>query len=205
MDSATLRRIFDPFFTTKPVGQGTGLGLSVVHGIVRAHQGLITVRSDPGRGSTFNLYFPARSQPLPQPDGAPLAIAKGTGQRVLYVDDEDSLVYLATRVLQRLGYKVSGFTDPGKALQEFQAHSQDFDVVVTDMSMPGMSGLHLASALLATRPDIPVLMTSGYVRVADREAAQRIGVRELILKPNTVEDLGHVLERLFRTYGANRD
>ncbi|HEY4369422.1 MAG TPA: PAS domain S-box protein [Steroidobacteraceae bacterium] len=202
MDSTTLRRIFDPFFTTKPVGQGTGLGLSVVHGIVRSHQGLITVHSDPGRGSTFSLYFPARSQPAPDQGRPSQEAAKGRGQRVLYVDDEDSLVYLATRVLQRLGYKVSGFTDPGQALQEFQAHAQDFDVVVTDMSMPGMSGLHLASALLAIRADIPVLMTSGYVRAADREAARLLGVRELILKPNTVEDLGHVLERLFRTYGT---
>ena len=200
MDSATLQRIFDPFFTTKPVGQGTGLGLSVVHGIVRSHQGLIAVDSEPGRGASFSLYFPAAARATQGEDGRLHEAAQGRGQRVLYVDDEDSLVYLATRVLQRLGYEVSGFTDPGKALQEFQAHPQGFDVVVTDMSMPGMSGFNLARALLAIRADIPVLMTSGYVRAQDRETAQKLGVRDLILKPNTVEELGYALEKLFKTY-----
>jgi PAS domain S-box-containing protein len=200
IDSTTLQRIFDPFFTTKPVGQGTGLGLSVVHGIVRSHQGLITVESELGRGSSFRLYFPAAAHAAQDADGRLQEAAQGRGQRVLYVDDEDSLVYLATRVLQRLGYEVSGFTDPGKALQEFQAHPSNFDVVVTDMSMPGMSGFNLARALLAVRPDVPVLMTSGYVRAQDRETAHKLGVRDLILKPNTVEELGYALEKLFRTY-----
>lgn len=200
MDKATLERIFDPFFTTKPVGQGTGLGLSVVHGIVRSHEGVITVDSEPAQGTIFRLYFPAATRPGENSAAASQLAAKGRGQRVMYVDDEDSLVYLVTRTLQGLGYEVSGFTDPAKALQAFAQGAGDFDVVVTDVSMPGMSGFNLARALLQIRPDLPVLMTSGYVRPQDREAAQQLGVRDLILKPNTIEELGRALERLFAVH-----
>jgi PAS domain S-box-containing protein len=197
MSAATIDRIFDPFFTTKPAGQGTGLGLSVVHGIVRSLGGGITVQSASGLGSVFRLYFPAaerlatgavpvRNEPPP-----------GRGQRVMYIDDEDALVYLAKRTLERLGYSVSGFTDPSLALEAFRSDPGAFDVIVTDQSMPGMSGLHLSEALLRIRPNIPIVMTSGYVRTSDREVALRIGVRHLIPKPNTIDELGHMLVRLF--------
>ena len=197
MSHSTLERIFDPFFTTKPAGQGTGLGLSVVHGIMRSHRGAITVDSELGRGSTFCLYFPAATEDaVPKEPKQPIA-ARGRGQRVLYVDDEESLVYLAGRVLERMGYEVVGLTDPVKALELFQQDPTRFDVVVTDLSMPGMSGFHLARALLQMSPATPVLMTSGYVRPQDRETASEIGVRELILKPDTIDELGRALARLF--------
>ncbi|MGH8178901.1 MAG: PAS domain-containing protein [Steroidobacter sp.] len=197
MDEATQARIFDPFFTTKPAGQGTGLGLSVVHGIMRSHEGAITVDSAPGQGAAFHLYFPAARPVLRDAPEAPREAVKGRGQRIMYVDDEEALVYLTTRMLQRLGYQVSGFTDPGKALQAFQQSPAGYDVVVTDLSMPGMSGFHFARALLDVRADIAVLMTSGYVRPQDRETARELGVRDLILKPDTIEELGHSLARLF--------
>jgi CheY-like chemotaxis protein len=197
MDRATLERIFDPFFTTKPAGQGTGLGLSVVHGIVRNHHGAITVESSPGLGTTFSLYFPAAGNGEHLTVPATPEPATGHGQRILYIDDEDAVVYLATRQLQRLGYAVIGFTDPGKALLAFRANPGSFDVVVTDVSMPGMSGFHLAQAILKLRADVPVLMTSGYVRPEDRDAAAKLGVHELISKPHTIDALGHALERLF--------
>ena len=197
MSSVTQERIFDPFFTTKPAGQGTGLGLSVVHGIVRGHRGAITVDSAPGQGATFRLYFPAvGSDEIAHPEEQQEP-AYGRGQRVMYVDDEDALVYLVTRKLERLGYAVVGFTDPAAALNAFQAAPESFDVVVSDMSMPGMSGFHLAKAILDTRPAVPVLMTSGYVRTQDREAALQLGVRDLIMKPNTIDELGQVLAELF--------
>jgi CheY-like chemotaxis protein len=203
MTRGTLDRIFDPFFTTKPVGQGTGLGLSVVHGIVRSHEGVITVESEPDRGSMFSVYLPASARPVDQ-TGTPVApVERGRGQRVMYVDDEEALVYLLTRTLERLGYDVVGFNDPGQALQAFQGNPAGFDVIVTDVAMPGMSGFHLARALLEIRADIPIVMTSGYVRPQDREAAQKIGVRELILKPDTLEELGRTLQHLFRQHQSS--
>ena len=199
MDKATLDRVFDPFFTTKPVGRGTGLGLSVVHGIVRNHDGAILVSSEPGAGSSFRLYFPAVNA-LPAAVVAPPVRtqqpAPSNARRVMYIDDEEALVFLMSRVLQRSGYQVSGFHNPEQALQVLQERAGDFDVVVTDLSMPGMSGFQLARAIKEVRPDLPVVVTSGYVRPEDREVALEIGVCELVLKPDTVEELAVVLERV---------
>lgn len=199
MDRQTLERIFDPFFTTRPASAAAGLGLSVVHGIVQNLGGTILVDSTPGEGTKFDIYFRAaqrEEQPV-QPAREP---SRGQGQRVLYVDDEEALVILLTRVLERLGYSVLSFTDPVKALAAVQDDPHCVDVVVTDLSMHGMSGIDLARAILATRPDLPVLLTSGYVRAEDRESAHACGIREVILKPNTVEELGHALNRLFSDY-----
>ena len=198
MDQTTLERIFDPFFTTKPAGQGTGLGLSVVHGIMRAYGGAVTVYSQPGKGTTFHLYFPAAQPEARVEEGEQSEVLRVRAERVLYVDDEAALVHLARRALERLGYQVTGHHDPAQALQDFKARPDSFDVVVTDLSMPGMSGFELARAVLATRPDIPLLMTSGYVRAQDEETARKIGVRAVILKPSTADDLGKVLDRVFQ-------
>lgn len=129
---------------------------------------------------------------------APLTsqVLRGQGQSVLYVDDEESLVYLITRVLQRLGYRVAGFTDAHEALAAFQSDPAAYQAVVTDLSMPSMSGIEFATHVLKLRPEMPVVMTSGYVRAMDRESAMKTGVRDLLLKPNTVEELGDVLHRL---------
>lgn len=123
-------------------------------------------------------------------------VLRGEGQSVLYVDDEESLVYLITRVLQRLGYRVAGFTDANEALAAFRSDPAAYEAVVTDLSMPGMSGIEFASQVLSLRPEVPVVMTSGYVRPKDRESVMKTGVRDLLLKPNTVEELGEVLHRL---------
>jgi PAS domain S-box-containing protein len=127
---------------------------------------------------------------------------RGEGQSVLYVDDEESLVYLVTRVLERLGYRVEGFTDPCEALRAFQADPAGYQAVVTDLSMPTMSGIDFAREVLQARPNLPVVMTSGYVRPKDRELVREVGVRELLLKPNTVEELGAVLHRLMQNHAA---
>jgi CheY-like chemotaxis protein len=123
---------------------------------------------------------------------------RGNGQRVLYIDDDEAIVFLTTRILERLGYRVTGFNDPEEALESFRKNPADFDIVVTDLSMPHMSGFDLAQALHEARPDIQILMTSGYVRPEDRDAAKGRGVSDLILKPNSVEDLGQALDRAFR-------
>jgi len=199
MDKATLDRVFDPFFTTKPAGKGTGLGLSVVDGIMRSHDGSIIVSSEPGRGATFRLYFPAVEAPASQasPPQAGDMPETGRGRRVMYIDDEEALVYLMTRTLQRSGYQVTGFSDAAQALQALKERPRDFDVVVSDLSMPGMSGFDMARAVQEIRAELPVVVTSGYVRAEDRKTAKEIGVRELVLKPNTVEELARVLQGVF--------
>jgi PAS domain S-box-containing protein len=195
MDAATQQRIFEPFFTTKAHGQGTGLGLSVVHGIVRSHDGAIAVASEVGQGTTFRLYFP-QSNEAAADEPAERVHAAGNGQRILYVDDEEALVFLTTRVLERMGYQVTGRTDARQALSEFRTDPMQFDAVVSDLSMPGMTGPELARALLAIRPDLPIVLTSGYIRDEDMKIVRELKIRDLVLKPNTVEDLGDSLHRV---------
>jgi CheY-like chemotaxis protein/anti-sigma regulatory factor (Ser/Thr protein kinase) len=204
MDAATLSCIFDPFFTTKPQGQGTGLGLSLVHGILKSHGGAISVQSRPGEGAEFRLWFPARSTSVSesmasekQPDSRPLPL------RVMYVDDETALVSLLSRVLNRMGHRVTAFTDPREALRAFTENPRDFDVVVTDLAMPHVSGLDLARQLRAVRGDLPMVLTSGCVRPGDQKLAAEYGISEIILKPDTIEDLGHALDRIFREAEAD--
>jgi PAS domain S-box-containing protein len=198
MDADTMQRIFDPFFTTKPVGQGTGLGLSVAHGIMKAHDGAITVYSQPDKGTTFRLYFPAAGAQPATTSSPPRKLEAGNGERVLYIDDDEAIVQLSTRILERLGYRVDGFTRPEDALAIFNERPHEFDVAVTDLSMPRMSGFELARELRKLRPDLPVLLTSGYVRPEDRVVARELGIHDFILKPNTVEELGHSLDKVFR-------
>jgi two-component system, cell cycle sensor histidine kinase and response regulator CckA len=197
MDNATRTRIFEPFFTTKPKGKGTGLGLSVVHGIVQAHEAVMEVKSTPGEGTTFHIYFPA-IDPLgeeiaePAPDAATVHAA---GKHVLYLDDEEAIVFLMTRLLKRRGYRVSGYTDPREALAAVRANHDQFDLAVTDHNMPGMSGLEVVRALREIRPDLPVVLASGYINEDFREQALADGVRELIHKPDTVDDLCEAVAR----------
>jgi len=197
MDTTTLARIFEPFFTTKPPGQGVGLGLSVVHGIVRGHGGAIIVTSQIGKGSTFDLYFPASAEATaasviePREQTVP-----GHGERILFLDDEEPLVFLAVRFLERLGYRVEGYTRAAEALAAFRANPHSYDLVITDYNMPGMSGMEVAQELLRVRPDAPIALASGYVRPAEIDYARTLGIREIILKPNTVEELAPVVQRL---------
>jgi len=135
MDRDTLERIFDPFFTTKPTGQGTGLGLSVVHGIIRGHAGTISAYSEPGKGTVFHLYFPAVAGDIKTAPVVQQGIQRQRTEHVLYVDDEEALVSLTTRLLKRLGYTVTGHTDPQAALQQFRSSPRNFDAVVTDLAM----------------------------------------------------------------------
>jgi PAS domain S-box-containing protein len=144
----------------------------------------------------FNDAAAQSAAPAPQ-------MPRGEGQSVLYVDDEESLVYLVTRVLERLGYRVDGYTDPCEALSAFQRHPEAYQAIVTDLSMPTMSGIDFAREVLQARPDLPVVMTSGYVGPKDRELVKAVGVRELLLKPNTVEELGAVLHRLMQNHAAS--
>ena len=198
MDRAILDRIFDPFFTTKPVGQGTGLGLSVVHGIVNSYHGAISVYSQPGQGTSFLLYFPASegSTPAANPRVVKSANKLAHGENILLIDDEEALVMLGTRFLERLGYRVTGHVDALIALEEFRADPNRFAAVVTDLSMPRISGFEVARQILSIRPDIPVVLASGYVRPEDEQQASSIGIRRVLLKPSTVDVLAQTLDEI---------
>ncbi len=197
MSPAVLERIFDPFFTTQEPGEGTGLGLSVVHGIMKDHEGAISVYSEPGKGTVFHLYFPAIAHGEERATTAMQTTPRGRGQRLLYVDDEEALVLLVTRSLGRLGYKVKGEISPLRAVEIFREDPAQFDGVITDLSMPGMSGTEFARHILEICPEMPVVMMSGYIRPEDETNARQLGVYELILKPETIDDLAQALDRLF--------
>ena len=198
MDAATQRRIFEPFFTTKPAGQGTGLGLSVAHGIMQAHEGAIVVHSEPGKGSRFELYFPrarAAAAALGTTEDAGQA-SEGRGQHILYLDDDEAQVFLIKRMLERWGYRVSAYLEQREALDALLAGEQRFDLVVTDFNMPGLSGMDVARAIRDAQPDVPVIVVSGYVTDALRAQAAAAGVRELISKSHEVEELRDAVQRL---------
>ncbi|MBP8273185.1 MAG: PAS domain S-box protein [Acidobacteria bacterium] len=199
MNADMLEHIFDAFYTTKPVGEGTGLGLSVVHGIMKSHGGAVTVESVLGQGSAFTLYFRATDRIEGTPPSAPEPPrALPVGQRVLFLDDESSLVFVADRMLSRQGHHVSGFTEPQAALAAFRADPNAFDVIVTDLSMPAMSGFDLATAAHALRPDIPVVMTTGWLRAEDELKARQAGIAELVMKPVSMSDLHELIVEVTR-------
>ncbi len=198
IESEIIDRIFDPFFTTKPQGEGSGLGLSVVHGIVRNHGGAIDLESSVGAGTIFRIYFPVaegeRFAPAtPQVESAPAPPRSG---HVMYVDDEPSLASTIPSILRRLGYSTIGFTDPVAALEHFKKDPKAFDAVVTDEAMPVLPGFELARQLLALRSDLPVILTSGMVRPSTYEMAKTVGIREVLLKPYSMKDIQAALQRV---------
>ena len=200
MDDETRARIFEPFFTTRALAEGTGLGLSVVHGIVAEHGGLITVDSAPGKGSTFHVSLPVASAV----DAPPLAPAEaaarpqGAGQHVLYVDDDDMMVTMVQALLQRNGYRITACLDAASAIAALRAQPAQFDVVVTDYNMPRGSGLEVAQAARALRPGLPVVISSGYLSEELRAAAAVAGVQHLMQKEHTVELLADVLRETLK-------
>ncbi|MBI3371765.1 MAG: PAS-domain containing protein [Betaproteobacteria bacterium] len=198
MDAATVERVFEPFFTTKAQGQGTGLGLSVAHGIVKSHDGYIGVRSEPGKGTTFTLCFPMAEGGHGDASavGDPVESPRGRGERILFLDDEEALVFLAQRMLVRLGYRVSGFSRWEEALEAFRADPDAFDLVISDYNMPGRSGLEIAREMLALRPTMPLVLASGFITDELTANARAIGVAEVLYKPNTVEELADSIHRL---------
>jgi two-component system cell cycle sensor histidine kinase/response regulator CckA len=195
MDEATLARIFEPFFTTRTPGRGTGLGLSVVHGIMQHHEGAIGVQSRVGVGTTFSLHFAAAASHEVRAVSERTRPAAGHGKHILYVDDEDALVALASRSLSRTGYRVTPHSDSLRALLDFRSRCADFDAVVTDFSMPGLSGPDLVRELRRVRPDIPIVVLSGFMRAEDVECMRGLDVLDIMPKPHPIEELARTLER----------
>jgi PAS domain S-box-containing protein len=195
MDDATRQRIFEPFFTTKQVGQGTGLGLAVAHGIVEAHGGAIAVASELGRGSTFDVYLPLvdyESKPMPLEATLDESL-RGRGQHVLYVDDDEVMVLMVQSLLQRLGYRATCVLDAHAAITMVERDPTAFDFVVTDFNMPNCSGLDVVRALASIRPDLPVAISSGYVSDELRLRAAELGVHGVMQKEHTLEQLGYLV------------
>ena len=203
MEAAVRERIFEPFFTTKAVDEGTGLGLSVVHGIIQMHEGVITVESEVGKGTSFTLYLRATEADaaatatlLATTTAAPPTPTPGAGRHILYLDDDDALVSLTQRLLERRGYRISSFVNQEKALAALRADPAGFDLVLTDYNMPGMSGLDVARAVRAIRADLPVVVASGFIDETLRSQAGGAGVRELIFKATDIETFCAAVQRL---------
>lgn len=197
MDSATMERIFDPFFTTKGVEEGTGLGLSVVHGIVMGHGGEITVESKSGSGTTFHIYLPRADSEMMQEIEEKGGNIDPTGtERILFVDDEVPISSAGKSALERLGYRVTTMNDSLEALERFSSEPDKYDLVITDLTMPKMTGIQLASKLTGIRPDIPVILISGYSGAINPENINQFGISEYIVKPFTGKALGGAIRKV---------
>jgi PAS domain S-box-containing protein len=198
METETLARRFEPFFTTKEVGKGTGLGLSLVYGIVTDSAGAIDVTSTVGSGSCFTIYLPRVDAPAVTDDESEAPIVRGNGERVLVVDDEEALLAVTSEVLKRLGYEPTAFADSAAALAAFEAQPERFDAVVTDEVMPGLTGTEFAGSLRRRRPDLPIVLVSGYVGPIMNERALAAGVTEILKKPVYSRVLAAALARVIR-------
>jgi len=204
MDAATQQRIFEPFFTTKASGEGTGLGLSVVHGIVKEYQGVVTVDSALGRGTRLCIYLPARSpSEAPPPELAP-EIPRGAGERILFVDDEPALGDVAQKMMQRLGYRAEVFQSSEAALTAFRNEPAAYDALVTDLTMPGMTGIELARRVLALHSGFPIILASGSSGSLTANEVREMGLRDLVSKPVDYETLARILARVLQRRRSER-
>ena len=196
MEPGVVERIFDPFFTTKEVGEGSGMGLAVVHGIVADLGGAITVQSQPGEGSTFEVFFPeVKKEDLEEKKEEYKGVTPPVKGRVLFVDDEGPIVDLAEQMLNLLGFEVDSCFSGAEALERFQAQPMQYDLVITDQIMPMMNGDALLKELKRVREDVTVLLTTGYSQYMTRDSIKEMGFQNLITKPFTVEDLGAVIRK----------
>jgi PAS domain S-box-containing protein len=195
MDCNTLERIFDPYFTTKKNHGGTGMGLAVVHGIVKSYEGAITVNSHRGEGTTFGIYFPCLERRSPMEAARNEPFPRGC-EKLLLVDDEKAIIDAIQQVLERLGYQVVARTSSTEALEVFRSQFDSFDIVITDQTMPGMTGEVLAKEMMAIRSDIPIVLCTGFSHVINEEKAKAIGIRKFIMKPVVIREMAGTIRRL---------
>jgi PAS domain S-box-containing protein len=193
-----LDKIFDPYFTTKDVNKGTGMGLAVVHGIVQTHGGAITVESNVGNGAAFHIYLPSSKEKKPKILFHDEILPAGD-EKILFVDDEPSIVRYSRRVLERLGYTVSAFTDPQELLTQFKSKPKEYDLVISDMMMPSLTGDRLAAELLKIRNDMPIILCTGYSEKISKNKAQEMGIKSLIMKPIDIAKLAVVTRNVLDT------
>jgi signal transduction histidine kinase/ActR/RegA family two-component response regulator len=195
MDSATLARIFDPGFSTRESGEGTGLGLAVVQSIIKGHGGGIGVQSEPGRGAAFHIYLPCRSKLVAETQATLESAVRGQGH-ILFVDDEEQIVHSHRQLLERLGYEVTGMSNSLAALAAFRARPEQYQVVVTDLTMPRLTGIELVRQLRQIRPDIPVILCTGFSEKATPEVLQTLEINGFLTKPVTSREMALLLSKV---------
>jgi CheY-like chemotaxis protein len=196
MDRSVRERVFEPFFTTKPLGAGTGLGLAVVHGVMKDHGGTVEVESEPGQGTRVRCMFPSLLNESGERDIPAEGTHRGEGERILLVEDEETLAQVGKRRLESLGYEATVATVSTHALEIFREQPHAFDLVVTDYSMPGMGGLDLAKELLGLRPGLPIVMVTGFMEELPIELLRSAGIRRLLTKPLTTSELGSAIHEV---------
>lgn len=196
IDRDVIEKIFEPYFTTSEQGEGTGLGLATVHGIVTNYGGEIRVTSEPGQGTTFDVYLPClESEAVPQVEELAEPVLGGS-ERILCVDDEDSVVQIQKRVLKRLGYQVTACNSSTEALQTFKDQPEDIDLVITDMNMPEMNGMELSSAILATKANQPIILCSGFNDLITQDKLDSIGIQGFFMKPSSTKELAAIIRKV---------
>ena len=201
MDAKTMARIFEPYFTTKEAGKGSGLGLAVVDGIVETLQGFIEVESEPGKGSTFHVYIPAMAKSAEVSVKTESKDLPGGTERILVVDDKEIIVTLNKMVLEMLGYKVTVTTSSAEALAKIRTHADEFDLVITDQTMPNLSGVELAKAILQIKPDMPIILCSGYSSVVTEKEALDNGIKKYAMKPMNITTLAQIVREVLDENG----
>jgi CheY-like chemotaxis protein len=196
MSRETLERIFEPFFTTRSQGEGSGLGLPVVHGIVKSYGGAITAYSELGKGSTFSVYLPCflKKGQLDEPEAGP-KVETGS-ERILLVDDDQGQLKGLGRMLERFGYKVTARSSGRTAATAFKKDPGAFDLVITDQTMPRMSGIELARSLVQVRPDIPIILCTGFSEKVNSENVGQDGIRAFIMKPFTAQEISGLVRKV---------
>ncbi len=195
MDKKTLLQVFDPFFTTKEVGQGIGLGLSIVYGIIKSYGGKITVESEVGAGTTFHLYFPVTEAPMTE-EHVEKGEDQGGTERILFVDDEEVYAKMCEEMLSRLGYEVDLRIDSREALEIFKSAPDDYNLIITDQIMPDLSGEELVKKIRSIRPVVPIILCTGYSTQMDEKKAKSLGINEFVYKPIVKQDIAKLIRKV---------
>lgn len=195
IEQPIIDKIFDPFFTTKEPDKGTGMGLSIIYGIVKDYGGGVTVESEKGKGTTFRVYLPLCEERLSPTDNADTEIPEGH-ERVLLIDDEDPIVKIGKTMLEKLGYQVTVQTDSFEALKLFQRNPDAFDLIITDQTMPVLTGVDVAKRMLQIRPDMPIILCTGYSSIVNEEVAKSVGIKAFTNKPISKSTISKLIRKV---------